>query len=752
MGRRRQFGIATAALVLAWPLLVGCGKSTGNGGPASGGDGGDDSGSGEGGSSGGAPSSGLGVYELRSSKLRKVDLLLAVDNSASMADKQRLLAQAVPALLERLHTPRCVEPCTGSSCSPSELRDGSPVGQNVDANGECPSGSKPELTPIHDLHLAVISSSLGSHGAVAPNAVCTAPSENDHAQLLGTLRGVSGTYDDHGFLAWDAQGVATPPGSSDAAAFADKAAELIESAGENGCSQPATLEAWYRFLIDPEPPASIVISATGQAEVQGIDTTVLDQRAAFLRPDSLLIIGLLSDGNDCSLVDEGYGWLAARHDPMFRSTSVCSTNPNHPCCQSCGETTENAGCSPPRNDAACAQDINLTPAEDDINLRCWEQKRRFGFELLYPIARYTDALRSPTVTQRSDGQLVPNPLFVASEGGAPRERHLVRLLAIAGVPWQDIADAESLTSPESLRYLSASELLEEGRWDVILGDPSAAPPILPFDPLMVESLAERGGANPITGDALVPSTAPDSETNPINGREHAATGSELQYACRFPVGPAGPAQTYAKAQPGRRLLQLVKQAGDGATLASVCPKVLDTASDSYGYLPAVDALVSSIRPSFSAPCLPVPLPIDVNDGRIPGCFVVTTLDAAGAACDCEGAGFAEVSDAKLAAEAQSYLRLGQWCDTPGGPSCSSICSCEIPQLEGTDAEQCIYDLAPPRATGYCYVNAEPDEPNVGNPALVADCQTGNKRNVRLTGTPLPAGSHALLFCDEQVFR
>ncbi len=685
------------------------GSPTGTGGTAHGGTGQGGLGQGDGGAS---PSRRLAITELRSSALTKVDLLLTIDNSPSMADKQRLLAQAIPALLERL---------------------------------QAPNSNDPEVRPIDDLHLAVISSSLGSHGATTPGSLCIAASENDHAQLLGNVRGVTGTYGNLGFLAWDANGTSNPPGSSDAAAFADKAAELVTSAGETGCSQPATLEAWYRFLVDPEPPASILISPAGQAQVSGIDETVLQQRRAFLRPDSLLIVGVLTDANDCSLQDEGYGWLAARPDPIFRSTSPCQTNPNSPCCQSCGESTPNAGCPSPQVDVECTKGRYLAATDDDVGLRCWDQKRRYGFDLLYPVARYVDGLRSPTVTLRSTGQVVANPLFAGGEGAAPRDKSFVRLFAVAGVPWQDIAAPESLTSPESLRYMTATELLNEGRFDVILGDSQASPPILPTDPLMVETPNVRQGNNPITNHALAPSAAPDLAANAINGGEHPSSLKELQSACVFPVGAATPTQAFAEAQPSSRVLELVKQAGNIATLASVCPKVLNADSPSFGYLPAVDALVSDIQPLFRERCLPRPFPFDETTGVL-SCTLVAVLQP-GSSCDCTDSGFAELADTDVAAQARDHLRLTQGCDTASGPSCDSLCTCEIPRLEGDAAEQCLEDPTPPSETGYCYINAEASEAQVGNPALVASCPPTSHRKLRFTGTAPPSDATTLLMCE-----
>jgi hypothetical protein len=95
--------------------------------------------------------------------------------------------------------------------------------------------------------------------------------------------------------------------------FNMKFTEMVRSSGEHGCGYEASLEAWYRFLIDPEPPSSVSVPAGSATSVVGpVDTTVLAQRQAFLRADSLVAIVMLTDENDCSIVDEGYGWLIAR--------------------------------------------------------------------------------------------------------------------------------------------------------------------------------------------------------------------------------------------------------------------------------------------------------------------------------------------------------------------------------------------------------------------------------------------------------
>src|SRR5687768_9459139 len=288
------------------------------------------------------------VDEIRQTAVDKIDLLFMIDNSISMADKQAMLASAVPDLVKRLITPICVD------------ADDQPVGGNADADGKCITGS-PEFNPIKDIHVGIVTSSLGSHGATGTNDVCVEPSKNEHAHLLGVLRGQT-TYQNAGFLKWDTTRPAkyAVPGESDPALFEKSFTEMVVSADEHGCGFEASLEAWYRFLIDPEPPLNVVRPIdpmtnmpSRTAVMEGIDQAVLDQRKAFLRPDSLVAIVMLSDENDCSIVDEGYGWLIASQKAMFRSTSVCATNPNDKCCQSCGESTANEGCGPIHLDSQC---------------------------------------------------------------------------------------------------------------------------------------------------------------------------------------------------------------------------------------------------------------------------------------------------------------------------------------------------------------------------------------------------------------
>ena len=137
--------------------------------------------------------SNLYIEPIRNEVIDKIDLLFMIDNSQSMGDKQKLLASAVPQLVDRLVVPRCVNAAGDVKLrtSPSEA---------------CPAGFAPEFRAVNDIHIAVITSSLGAHGAVAPVPGCSGGSPaDDRAQLLAKVRtGMSlQSYANSGFLAWD---------------------------------------------------------------------------------------------------------------------------------------------------------------------------------------------------------------------------------------------------------------------------------------------------------------------------------------------------------------------------------------------------------------------------------------------------------------------------------------------------------------------------------------------------------------------
>ena len=609
------------------------------------------------------------VEQFVNAVIDKIDLLFMIDNSISMADKQAFFAEAVPILVNRLINPICISEENPNVTQPA------PAG-----GGNCSAGFQREFDAIRDIHIGIVSSSLGSFGGDGA-AACSEPEKNDAAHLVGSLgRVTANTFNGLGFLAWDPDNLYG--GTTQAAALITDFTTLVTQTGEQGCGYEASLEAWYRFLIDPLPyaqltkadPQAPAVPATDGAGSILLDGAVLDQRRAFLRQDSLVAVVMLTDENDCSVAVPGFSWLVSlQNSTLPRSTSQCLSNPNDRCCQSCG-SGQISGCPAPSGDAECAKG-SYSPDLDPPNLRCFQQKRRFGIDLLFPTARYAVGLRSPqlcpgspygdmdctcdfaqNVLRNNDcnvGAPVLNPLYTDLNADVPdtaatRDPSLVYLAAIVGVPWQDIATEDTRDTPDQLRYMTFAQLRDENRFAVIAGDIYNNVP--PTDPFMVESIQPRGGTNPITGTDISPVGA--GPLNPINGHEYnVLANDDLQYACIFPLGDktrdcdavaegtgcdcdamemvdeaqnplcqTGNAfsaqQTHAKGYPGLRHLDALQRFGANSIVASICPKVVSPANPenpNYGYNPAVSAIIDRLKEALGGRCLPRKLVPEVDE-------------------------------------------------------------------------------------------------------------------------------------------
>jgi hypothetical protein len=621
---------------------------------------------------------------------------------------------------------------------------------------------------------------------------------DDRAELLPLLRPGLASWNGSGFLAWDpGQDKNVPPGENNVLALVDNVRAQVQASGEIGCGYESSLEAWYRFLVDPEPPVSVsVVDKDGFRVMQRgeVNRALLDQRKAFLRPDSLLAIIMLTDENDCSIDDEDghQGFLVSTtHGARLpRASSQCAQDPNDPCCHTCAVPALE-GCLPNEQDPECSKKradetvAMLTENEDKSGVRCFDHKRRFGIDLLYPTQRYIDALTKPTVLNRAR-QEVPNPIFVSPDG-TRRPAGQVLLAGIIGVPWQDIA-TDASRSGESLEYLDAEALRETGRWDLILGNSRKNVP--PADPHMQESIVPRTGTNPLLGIPIAPATSRNPTENPINGHEQNVPAfDDLQYACTFELPmphrctsnnslpcdcnadeqvnnrplceyPDGPntdgVQRYAKAYPGLRHLEVLKGIEDNGIVASICPKRtapradLEPATDpSYGYNPAVASILDIFRERIGGRCLPRRLDIDTNEdspsfGAV-SCTIIEAVRNDGGACSCDPAkGRAPVTSGDLREGAFDGLRGNGDCDGKSSVECAQYCLCEVEQLAGMERDQCLSGSNDPNLYGYCYVDAEL---GIGNPELVAGCEANKRRLLRWVGDGLPAnGSTMLLAC------
>jgi hypothetical protein len=716
------------------------------------------------------------VDQIKNTSVDKIDLLFMIDNSISMADKQAFLKDAVPQLVNRLISP-AIDPVT----------------------------NKPEFNPVKNIHIGVITSSIGGHGGdvCAPGSQFN-ETQNDHAHLVPTVRPSAGlaSFNNLGFLWWDPEG--DFGGETNAGALISNFQAHVGAAGESGCGYEASLEAWYRFLIDPDPPSDV--TSDGQVIVLGATDTVLQQqRADFLRADSLLSIIMLTDENDCSIADVGQNWIAAQasggngafHLP--RATTACDTNPNDACCRSCASTGEPPpGCGPVTSDANCTG-AGHDDASDHLNLRCWNQRKRFGIDFLYPTRRYVDGLKNQQVPDRT-GTLVPNPLYTDFSGeGKTRDPSLVFLATIVGVPWQDIATPESLTDPNALEYMTADEILNAGRWKDLIPDclnADGATGICnewnladqPDDPLMIESTEPRTGTNPVTGLALAPPTGPEFTPAGIpNGHEYNIPAkNDLQYACIFQLAasrdcaslPEGtdcdceadpdPAtlqsplcqsgasysttQKYAKGYPGTRHLEVAKDFGANSIVASICPKVStgDPGAAAYGYNPAVSAIIERLKEALNAKCINRPVSVK-PDGTVQ-CAIVEVTSAANGCAGCDPNANRQDIDPVLVSPVLKQLGQAGQCGStnPNGISCTAanFCMCQInPAVDNVDCKT----NPNPGGVGWCYIDPLQEPPGTDQSiidaelALVAECNP--KRQIRFIGAETPkSGSTTYIAC------
>ncbi|MEO7092790.1 MAG: hypothetical protein ABI175_06035, partial [Polyangiales bacterium] len=566
---------------------------------------------------------GHGVHPeiLRVTRVDKVDLLFVVDNSSSMADKQSELGKRIPDLIAAITTP----PSTSSRKS-----------------------------SVIDVHVAVITSSLGSHGTAA---CASAPGSHfdDQAHLLPRA-------DDATTSGWkvDAVGAAPTPaacpksvassalrwvfdpktakngelsGTDGATTLQTAASCLVESAQDTGCGYEETLESMVHFLVDPAPYASAKVACSigsgggescgdNQIQVTGRDDVLLEQRRQFLRADSLVAIVILSDENDASLMPVGKNWRPwAYSTKMAKAWGGCASvpddfDPSTPAdyaklakdwsCKSCEDDS---------SDPACTSAFGGAPSGpfmkdvDHINLRPFDQVQRFGKSYLWPVQRYVDALTKPQFVG-SDGKIGPNALFA---GGRTPERVVVA--GIVGVPKGLVSDADG--NPKKL---------EAADWEKII-----SPDLAKRDPHMIESIGPRPGVPHF--DA----TSPGADT--VNGGDRDMSVSEyLQYACIAPratpsaiprecdypnadkidptCGPGGVVKSF-RAYPGLRHLRMLHDLGTSGFVASIC----DTS-----YASAIRGVIDKVQNALAGQCLTTVL--DVDDTGDVQCLVLESFEAA----------------------------------------------------------------------------------------------------------------------------
>ncbi|MBX3227889.1 MAG: hypothetical protein KIT84_23040 [Labilithrix sp.] len=516
-------------------------------------------------------------------RVDKLDVLFVVDNSFGMASKQRAVAGGIARFFGQI--------------------------------------------AATDIHVGVISSTIDQGGDICDRS---RGNNGDSGRLLNrTHFGADAGPSVHGA---EAGFLSLGPGGSvpDMATLEERAKELVLGADEYGCGIESPLEAMYRFVAQPDPPLRFTIDSAARAEPTGVDYALLAERRAFFRPDSAVVILIVSDEDDASIDPRalgglGYGFaslrfpysqvsrpVAALGTTAPRGTSACATDPFSADCRSCIRARDcdpsEPACAAVRADAECKTspvdgqsgegfDGFVAPDDDHLNLRGFDMKRRFGVEARYPIERYVAALTRRQVPNRASEHPRPsmaaapapyeqatncdNPLFStglpAKEGDelcalppGPRDPRRVVLGILAGAPPGLVSPAPDWT-----------KLLGQGGFE---SDDTTG-----LDPHMLPSSLPRAGL----GGADLP--LGDNGTDPVHGREWTTRNTDLQFACTFalPVpedcmrvacicggrpednfplcsGPGNTTQVRAKAYPGIRLLRFARQLGEQGAVGSVC--------------------------------------------------------------------------------------------------------------------------------------------------------------------------------------
>ncbi len=280
----------------------------------------------------------------------------------------------------------------------------------------------------------------------------------------------------------------------------------------------------------------------------------------------------------------------------------------------------------------------------------------------------------------------------------------------------------------------------------------------------------------------------DRHANPINGHEqNIAHGDDLQYACTFDLpeprrctaqneascdcnadeqsnnrplcdyaGASGGdgIQVAAKAYPAVRELEVLRGIGENAIVASICPKhtapaagLAPAADPSYGYNPAVQAILEVFTERFGGQCLPRQLPVErdanaADFGQVP-CAVVEATRKNGAACSCDASHGRETlgaGDAKLPSAVLAQLAATDQCGGSTGIDCHDFCFCKLAALTGSAQRACQSGSEDPNLYGYCYVDPEL---GIGSASLVSGCQPSERRMLRYMGEGVPANGAVL---------
>lgn len=207
------------------------------------------------------------VQEVRVENVDKVDLLMVVDNSMSMAQEQAKLRDQLPRLVQVL--------ASGDK----------EAGQMAGTEGL----GVQDFPPVKDLRIGVLTTDLGVGGQSVPD--CTA--KGDDGKLITTTGepapvgcGANGYGMGQKFVSYEPETSTDSPEQ-----FADKVA-CVALTGAGGCGFEQQLESPLKAVTPSTSSLTFQGGVKGNGEANG-----------FVRSDSLLVLMLITDEEDCSALN-----------------------------------------------------------------------------------------------------------------------------------------------------------------------------------------------------------------------------------------------------------------------------------------------------------------------------------------------------------------------------------------------------------------------------------------------------------------
>ncbi len=194
------------------------------------------------------------VIGVQTDAVEEVDLLFVIDNSGSMGQEQGLLAAEIPRIVYRL------------------------------ASGDVDGDGTPEVRPVDSLHVGVVSTDMGTGDHML--ATCDLGTGDD-----GVLRTTSNRFREGCAEAYPTFLEFVPDGA-DPDEFAAEVG-CVAGMGTDGCSVEQPLEASLKAVTRDDSPIAF-LSGRGHGDVAN---------DGFLRPNSLLVVWMLTDEDDCSVRD-----------------------------------------------------------------------------------------------------------------------------------------------------------------------------------------------------------------------------------------------------------------------------------------------------------------------------------------------------------------------------------------------------------------------------------------------------------------